>query len=282
MEQKYTSPVITVDPNDSIFQTLQKMQLNFIKRVVVAVDNKPVGIVTERDINHYLENDKTVKALDEIPIKNVMEKNIISITDGQDDRFNQCSTRMETFKIGSVIMVNQNGELIGIVSKTDITKAFSVVYGGKYKVKDYMNEKVITCRKSDSLKFALSMMNTNHISRLVVTDEDGTPLGLISTNTFLTHSDYFSKGQTRSRDYLLSVSNQNLRVEDLLDDELLTVEPEEDLASAASMMIKNKIGGIPVVSNKKLIGILTKDDIVKAFSVVGSHEYLRSKYKEFY
>ena len=282
MEQKYTSPVITVNPNDSIFQTLQTMQLNFIKRVVIAIDNKPVGIVTERDINHYLENDKTAKALDEIPIKNVMEKNIISITDGQDDRFNQCSTRMETFKIGSIIMVNQNGELIGIVSKTDITKAFSVVYGGKYKVKDYMNKKVITCRKSDSLKFALSMMNTNHISRLVVTDEDGTPLGLISTNTFLTHSDYFSNGKTRSRDYLLSVNNQDLRVEDLLDDELLTVEPEEDLASAAGMMIKNKVGGIPVVINKKLIGIVTKDDIVRAFSVVGSHEHLRSKYKEFY
>src|SRR3990172_5397801 len=142
--QKYTSPVIIVEPEASIHDTLLQMQTNFIKRIVVASKNKPVGVVT----------------------------------------------------------------------KTDITKAYSKIYGGQYKIKNYMTKKLITCRKTDSLRFALNMINKNNISRLIVTDNKGKPEGIITTNNFLTHSDYFSKGTTRTRDYLLPLKSQNLQVKD--------------------------------------------------------------------
>lgn len=284
MDELYSTPVYTVEPESSILEALRQMQTNFIKRIVVASKNKPVGIVTERDINKFLENDKTARALNEIPIKHVMQKNVISIHDGQEDHFIQCATRMETFKIGSVVLVNDGGHLIGIVTKTDITKAFSMVYGGKYLVKDYMTTKVITCRKSDSLRFALNQMNRNEISRLVVTNEKGSPIGLITTNTLLTHSDYFSKGETRSRDYLIPLGKgEELTVGDLISDDLLTISQEEDLASAASLMIKNKISGIPVTNSEgDLVGVVSKFDVVRAFTTVGSHEEIRAKYEEVY
>ena len=284
MEKKYSSPVITVQPESSIFETLSQMQKNVVKRIVISVKNKPVGIVTERDINHFLGEDKTARAIDEIPIKHVMQKNIILLADGFEDHFDQCSARMETFKIGSVILVDDNGELVGIVSRTDLVKAYANVFGGKYLVKDFMSKKVVTCRKSDSIKFALSLMNKNEVSRLVVTDEDGCPIGLITTNTLLSHSDYFTKGKTRSRDYLLPIEGgEKLKVKDLLTDKLITIAEEDDLATAASLMIKNKVSGIPVTNSKKnLIGVVSKTDVVKAFSIVGPHEELRTKYKEMY
>ncbi|MFB5606250.1 MAG: CBS domain-containing protein [Nitrosarchaeum sp.] len=283
MEKGYSSPVITVKPESSVYDALLQMQTNFVKHMVVAVKNIPVGIVTERDINRFLEEDKTAHALDEIPVKHIMQKNIITIVDGTEDHFDQCSARMETFKIGSVILTNDNGELIGIISRTDLTKSFASVYGGKYLVKNFMNKKIITCRKSDSLKFALSLMNKNQVSRLIVTDENGSPVGIISTNTLLTHSDYFTKGNTRSRDYLIPINGEKLTVNDLLTDELVTISDEDDLAVAASKMIKNKVGGIPVIdSSHNLIGIVSKTDIVRAFSIVKPHEKLRTKYKELY
>ena len=284
MEAKFTTPVFTVEPEASIYEALNQMQTNFVKHIVVTSKNKPVGVVTERDINKFLENDKTSRALNEIPVKHVMQKNVVLISDGFEDHFNQCATRMETFKIGAVVLVDDSGKLIGIVTKTDITKAFSMVYGGKFKVKEFMTKGAVTCRKSDSLKFAVDVLNRNEISRLVVTDDEGKPKGLISTNTFLTHSDYFSKGTTRSRDYLLPVGKgEKLTVSDLMSDEILTISDEEDLATAASAMIKNKIGGIPVVDSKKnLVGVVSKFDVVRAFIKVGSHEELKSKYKDFY
>ena len=281
---KYSSPVISVQPESSIYETLSLMQKNIVKRIVISVRNLPVGIVTERDISRFLADDKTARAIDEIPIKHVMQKNIITITDGFEDHFDQCSARMETFKIGSIILVDDNGELIGIVSRTDLTKMYAVIFGGKYLVKDFMSKKVVTCRKADSLKFALNLMNKNDVSRLVVTDQDGCPIGLISTNTLLTHSDYFTKGKTRSRDYLIPISGgEKLTVGDMLNEQLVTITDEEDLATAANLMIKEKISGIPVIdSKKKLIGVVSKTDVVRAFSIVGPHKELRTKYTETY
>ncbi|MCV0412545.1 CBS domain-containing protein [Nitrosarchaeum sp.] len=283
MKKIYSSPVISVNPESSIFDALLQMQTNFVKHIVISIKNMPVGIVTERDINKFLEENKTAHAINEIPIKHVMTKNVITISEGIEDYFEQCAARMETFKIGSIVIVNDKGELTGIISRTDLVKSFAVVFGGKYLVKNFMSRNIVTCRKTDSIKFAISIMNKNQVSRLIVTNDDGCPIGLISTNTLLTHSDYFTKGNTRSRDYLIPINAKKLTVADLLTDELLTINEEEDLVVAANKMIKNKISGIPVVDfNNNLVGIVSKTDVVRALSIVKPHEKLRLQYKELY
>jgi CBS domain-containing protein len=283
MKTIYSFPVITVKPESSTFDALLQMQINFVKHIVITINNIPVGIVTERDINKFLEEDKTAHAINEIPIKHVMKKNIITISEDIEDYFEQCAARMETFKIGSIVIVNDHGELTGIISRTDLVKSFAIVFGGKYLVKNFMSKKVITCRRTDSIKFAINVMNKNQVSRLVVTNENGCPIGLISTNTLLTHSDYFTKGSTRSRNYLLPINGEKLTVNDLLSDDLLTINEEEDLVIAANKMIKNKISGIPVVdSNNNLVGIISKTDVVRALSIIKPHEKLKLKYKELY
>jgi len=103
------------------------MQINFIKHIVVEVKNKPVGIVTERDIDKFLENDKTARVLEEISINQVMEKNLVTIADGTSDCISQAAERMRTFKIGSVIIVDSNGNLAGMITKTDITRVYGIV-----------------------------------------------------------------------------------------------------------------------------------------------------------
>ena len=282
MENQYSKSVVTVDPNSSIFEALEKMQSNEIKRIVITENSKPLGIITERDINKFLDFDKTVRALDEIPVKHLMEKEVVLITDKLEDDFYQCASRMDNLQIGSIIIVNAKGDLSGIITRTDLVKSYANLFGGKYQVKDFMNTKLFTCRKSDSLNLALDLMNQNKVSRLIVTDDNGSTLGLISTNTMLTHSDYFSKGNTRSRDYLLPLGDK-VTVGDLIQKNLVTIRENEDLAKAASLMIKNKISGIPVLdSENKLVGVVSKTDIVKAFSDVVPHEQLKLKYEELY
>ncbi|MDH3617407.1 MAG: CBS domain-containing protein [Nitrosopumilus sp.] len=282
MVKQYSTPVITISPDSSVFDALQEMKNKFVKRLVITNGAIPLGIITERDINKFLEDDKTVRAVDEIPIKHLMQKNIVLITDGLEDDFYQCAAKMENLKIGSVILVDKNRCLSGIISRTDIVKSYANVFGGKYRVKDFMSTRIVTCRKSDSLKFALNLMNQNKVSRLVVTDKNGSAVGLITTNTLLSHSDYFTRGNTRSRDYLLPL-NGELNVSDLLEGNLITINEEEDLARAAGLMIKNKISGIPVLnSNQDLIGLVSKTDVVKAFSDVAPHENLKLRYSEMY
>ena len=271
-------------PDASINDVLQKMQSNFIKHVIVKAKNKPVGIVTERDIDKFLENDKTAKALEEISVEQVMEKNLVTVTDGASDCISQAAQRMHTFKVGSAITVDSNGNLTGMITKTDITKVYGTVYGVKFKVKDQMSEKVFTCRESDSLRFALNMINENKISRLVVTDNNGRPIGVITSNSFLVHRSYFTKGKTGTHEHhLLSADSESMCVGDLVSKDLLAVNLEDDLSVAAQKMIKNHIHGMPVIDDAdRLVGVVSNSDIVRAFVKVPLTKELLEKYSELY
>lgn len=284
-EKLYSSPVFTLAENDSIHDALVLMKTNFVKRVVITKDKKPVGIITERDISAFLEQDATSRALDEIKLKEIMKKNIITISAGQQDHLSQCATRMDTFKIGSIVVVDEKGLVVGITTQTDINRHYARLYPGKYKVRDYMTDKVVSCRESDSLGFALDIINNNKTSRLVVTDSKGNVKGIITTNDFLKHSEYFKKAIGKIRNYLLPKgTSEDKKVGEFIKYEVLIVEPDDDLATAADLMSKNNISGVPVIvmSNNKLEGIVTKADIVGAFSQVITHAKLLEKYRTFH
>jgi CBS domain-containing protein len=260
------------------------MKTNFVKRIVIVKNKKPVGITTERDINVFLENDATSRSLDEIRLKEIMKPNVITISAGQPDHLSQCATRMDTFRIGSIVVVNDQGEVAGITTQTDINRHYAKLYPGKYKVRDYMTDKVVTCRESDALGFALDIINNNKTSRLVVTDHKGNAKGIITTNDFLKHSEYFKKSIAKIRDYLLPKgTTEDKKVGEFIKYEILIVEPDDDLATAADLMAKNNVSGVPVIvlKNNKLAGIVTKADVVRAFSQVITHAKLLEKYKTF-
>ena len=275
--RQFTSPVITLEPEGTINDALFLMQKNDIKRIVIVQNNFPIGIVTERDIGRFLEDDKTTRALDKISIQNIISRNLVTISSEDEDIITQSAIRMDTFQISSVVVIDNEGKLAGIITKSDLTRIFSSLYGRTYKVADYMSKKIITCRKSDSLTFALDMLNKNKISRLVVTDNEGKPVGVITYDTFLRNSGFF-KANKSTRDYLLPSTNaKEMRVGDLIKDELLTVETEDDLATAAKLMTKYKVSGIPVVDKGSLEGIISSSDIVKAYSEVETHFRLIKK-----
>jgi CBS domain-containing protein len=277
--RQFTSPVITLEPENTIRDALFLMQKNDIKRIVIVKNNFPIGIVTERDVGRFLEKDKTVRALDKIVLDEIMSRSPVSITIGQHDHVEQCAIRMVTFQISSIIVVDDEGKLVGITTKSDFGKNFSNLYTGVYKVKDYMSKNVVTCRKSDSLPYALSVLNRNKISRLVVTDNDGIPIGVISYDTFLRNSEYFKLGKQDTREYLMpKESAKELRVGDLIADEILTIESEDDLAKAAKLMTQFKVSGIPTVDKDgNLEGVISSTDIVRAYSEVETHFRLIKK-----
>ena len=270
--QQFTSPVVTLGPEKSVNDALFLMQKNDIKRIVIVENNFPRGIVTERDIGKFLESDKTAKPLDKIPLQNLMSRNLVTISSEDEDIPMQSAVRMDTFQISSVIVVDNEGKLAGIITKSDLTRNFSKIYSRLYRVEDYMSKRIITCRKSDSLYFALDMLNKNKISRLVVTDNDGKPLGVISYDTFLRNSGFF-KANKSTRDYLLPSTNaKEMKVGNLVGNELLTVGLEDDLAIAAKLMTDYKISGIPVIDSKgSLEGVISSADVVRAYSEVETH-----------
>lgn len=273
---KHTIPVVTLIEENTIHDALCLMQKNDIKRIVIVEKDIPIGIVTERDIGNFLESDKTVRNLDEIAIKEIMSRNLVTINSDESDNLSQCAIRMHTFQISSVIMINEYGKLVGITTKSDLVRDFAVKYPRTYKVKDYVSKRIMTCRKTDSLCFGLDTLNKNKISRLVVTDHDGKAMGLITYDSFLKNSVYF---KNPNRNYLLPEgSGKGMTVGDIVGSELITVSSEDDLAKAANLMIEYKVSGIPVVdTNDDLKGVISSTDIIKAYTEAATHKRLAKK-----
>ena len=249
------------------------MQKNFIKRIVVIENDMPIGIITERDIGNFLEDDKTDRSLNEIPVGDIMTRNLVTVTLDQQNLFSQCAIRMDTFQISSILIVDEKGRLVGITTKSDLVRDYASKYPRDYKVKDYMSKKIMTCRKTDSLCFGLDMLNKNRISRLVVTNNDGKALGVLTYDSFLRNSVYFKKP---SRNYLLPESSGvGMTVGDIVGSELITMDSDDDLAKAANLMINYKVSGIPVVDAKdELKGIISSTNIVEAYAKVEHHRRL--------
>lgn len=55
---------------------------------------------------------------------------------------------------------------------------------------------------------------------------------------------------------------KDVTAKDIMISDLLTVSPSEKVAAADLLMVRNSIGGLPVIENERLVGILTQRDIM--------------------
>ncbi len=121
---------------------------------------------------------------------------------------------------------------------------------------DIMTRKVCTTRPETTVLELAQLLSREHISGTPVVDEHGKIIGIV------TEADIISK-----------VDREGLRVADIMSRELITVEEETQVSEIASLLTERKIKRVPVVQNGKLIGIVSRADIVHA--VAQGHIVLR-------
>ena len=63
--------------------------------------------------------------------------------------------------------------------------------------------------------------------------------------------------------------NEDLVVKDIMVKNIVTVTPSTTTAEAIKIMASKNIGCLPVLSNKKLVGMLTEREIVQATNITG-------------
>ena len=129
-------------------------------------------------------------------------------------------------------------------------------------VRERMSTQPVTIPADVTITKALQVMRQNEVRRLPVLDEEGNLVGIVSEKDLL----YASPSPATSLSiyemhYLLS----RLRVTELMTTEPITVSPDTPLEEAARIMADNKIGGLPVMEDGRLVGIITETDIFKVF-----------------
>ena len=123
--------------------------------------------------------------------------------------------------------------------------------GAVMKIHALMVSDPITIAAHASISEAIELMKINSIRHLPVVSEDN------SLEGFLTLADL--------KQGLIPSMLGDLNLRDLMIKEPITVSPEDDVEIAAQLIYKHKIGGMPVVDNSKLVGIITATDILRTF-----------------
>ena len=124
-----TISCITAPPQMPVLEARQMMLEKRIRHLLVTEGTKLVGIVTDRDIRLNLPSPATSLSVWEInyllarmTVSNVMSKNVVSISPSQDAR--EAAQLMLDRKIGALPVVSDGQQLVGIITETDLLRAF--------------------------------------------------------------------------------------------------------------------------------------------------------------
>lgn len=126
------------------------------------------GIITRRDVVRFLSADKTQRPLDTISVREAMSTPVITLR--PTDTLTEAAQAMNKKGISSIVVTDEGGEIVGIVTKTDLCFHFSL-FTSKEKVGYYMTRKVFTVRPTHSIFFAASLLAKQGISRVLVVDD---------------------------------------------------------------------------------------------------------------
>jgi CBS domain-containing protein len=254
---------ITIEPTSNMSNARDVMIRNNISRVIVASNNTPVGMVTEKGIASYLfKNSK--EPLDEISISRAMRTPIITVN--PDVTLKRCAEMMIENDISSLVITNDTS--LNILTKSDLVKFYAEHYIKKYSVDEFMTKDVFTISPSHSLHTALLLMIKNRISRVVVTRGNEivgiiTSRDLMPITSFVEGSDHDDDDAgIESKD--LSGIGYIMLARDVMNRPII-ISKNTDLAEAAQIMHDKRISAIPVASSSTdLNGIISKTDIVRA------------------
>lgn len=128
------------------------------------------------------------------------------------------------------------------------------------KVKECITKEVVTVSPEATAKEAFGMLKSMKIRHLVVVKE-GVIRGIVTDRDLRRPqaSDMF-----KSWDELYRISD-DFQVEDIMTSPAITIDAEADIKEAARMMVKHRIGALPVTdAHRGLAGIITDIDLLKA------------------
>jgi acetoin utilization protein AcuB len=129
-------------------------------------------------------------------------------------------------------------------------------------VGDRMTPRPVTVTPDTSIDQALHLMRSEKVRRFPVLSKQGELVGIISEKDLL----YASPSPATSLSiYELPYLLSKIKIGDLMTSDVITVTEDTPLEEAARIMADSKVGGLPVVRDGKLVGIITETDMFKVF-----------------
>ena len=131
-------------------------------------------------------------------------------------------------------------------------------------VKAWMNQPDYQVGPATTLEEAFAVMRRESVRHLLVVEEDEL-VGIVSDRDLRHQEAPHNKepGEPWSLRDIYRFGDE-LCVRDVMTEDVITVDPDQPTARAASLMVENKVNCLPVVLGERLVGILTSSDLLAA------------------
>ncbi len=128
-------------------------------------------------------------------------------------------------------------------------------------VRHYMTREVFTIQSDKKLFAVQEIMKWAKVRHVPVVDQAQRLIGMIS------HRDLLHASISLISTHLAEAERQqhlwNIPIQDVMQSSVTTIAPEAPIQMAARLMRKQKIGCLPVVSNGKLVGLISEYDLLQ-------------------
>ena len=263
------SHVITMAPTTPIYDGIQIMTKEGFRRIPIANPGTRTleGIVTATDIIDYLGGGRKFeiiqkfggnifKAINE-PIKLIMTKKVVSVQASA--KMSKAIELMTQQNLGGLPVVDGKNRVKAIITERDVANMFADRISG-VAVARLMSEKVVTAVPKTTIFEVERTMTMQGFRRLPIISE-GKVVGIITAMDIIR---FFGTGKvfrylkSGTMTQVLSTPAFEIATKDVA-----IIEPNADVGQAAKIMQEKNIGALPVVENKKLVGIITERDFFK-------------------
>jgi acetoin utilization protein AcuB len=138
-------------------------------------------------------------------------------------------------------------------------------------VRDWMTPAAVTVHPETSLSEAYQLMQTHHVRRLPVTEGEWL-VGMVTMKDLWA---IFASPETQCNIFEMAARLDRLTVMHIMTHNVVTVTPDTPIKAACELMLTHQIGGLPVMVEGRLAGILTESDI---FRLVAKHGLVYSNH----
>ncbi len=247
---------ISLRPIETVSDAIEIMSKNHFRRIPILWEDKLVGIITSRDLLYLVESKGLGVLAEELQYHMVKEPIFVY----RDVELGEAVKLMFEHNLGSLPIVSERDKtLAGIVTETDLVKAFTENSFADADLREFINTVPITAPyKTSTMSKIMKLMVKNKIRRVILTDNNNNVKGVVTASGILRYiSDHIMRSGEPSMDIMKE------KVSTIVNPELTQANIDDSVSDVAKILIEKGIGGVPVIDEEgSLVGVFTERDIL--------------------
>ncbi|MCW4017222.1 MAG: CBS domain-containing protein [Candidatus Bathyarchaeota archaeon] len=241
-----TRDIITTTPEASMDAVARTMGQEHIGSLIVTKYGAHVGIVTERDLlTKVLASGKDPA---EEKVEDAMSYPLVKISVAAKIKE---TAQMMIHKKGRLAVFDA-GDLVGIITASDLIRSLPEVPETAVKVEDFMSQPVVTANEKTPVIDVAKIMGKERIGSVIIS-RDGAPFGIFTERDLLT--EFLAKDKTLHSEVGTAASTP-----------IITVLEGTSVHVAAAAMSMKHIRRLPVEAADRIVGVITARDLVEAYA----------------